>query len=173
MADQPVEIVEYDPGWAESFAVQQAKLAALLSPWLAGAVEHIGSTAVKGMHAKPVVDILAPVRSLPDARQALPLLEEDGWLYWGEDPHANYRMWFLRPRPEARTHHLHVMQDQTRISTILAFRDILRRDARLRQDYAALKLRLAHEHRADREAYTNAKTAFVERALRSIQDDTR
>jgi GrpB-like predicted nucleotidyltransferase (UPF0157 family) len=125
------------------------------------------------MPAKPVVDILAPVRSLPDARQALPLLEEDRWLHWGEDPHADYRMWFLRPRPEARTHHLHLMQDQTRISSVLAFRDILRRDGQLRRNYAALKLRLAQEHRADRESYTNAKTAFVERALRSIRNGIR
>jgi GrpB-like predicted nucleotidyltransferase (UPF0157 family) len=170
MADQPVEIVDYDPTWVESFAVQQAKLTALLSPWLAGAVEHIGSTAVPGLRAKPVVDVLAPVRSLVDAHHALPLLERDGWLHWAQDPNRRYRMWFLRPHPETRTHHLHVIEDQGRISSLLAFRDALRSDAQLREAYESLKARLAQEHRTDREAYTDAKTTFVERTLQAIRD---
>jgi GrpB-like predicted nucleotidyltransferase (UPF0157 family) len=167
-ADQPVEIADYDPKWVESFAEQGTKVAAILAPWLAGAVEHIGSTAVPGMRAKPVVDVLAPVRSLAEARAALPLLERAGWLYWAEDPGGDWRMWFLRPRPEARTHHLHVIEDRGRIGSLLAFRDALRGDARLRRDYGSLKGRLAREFRTDREAYTAAKAEFVERVLRSI-----
>src|SRR4051812_34398660 len=100
MADQAVEIADYDPRRVESVAAQRARLTVLLSPWLAGAVEHVGSTAVPGLRAKPVVDVLAPVRSLLDARRALPLLERDGWLHWSQDPNCHYRMWFLRPRPE-------------------------------------------------------------------------
>jgi GrpB-like predicted nucleotidyltransferase (UPF0157 family) len=173
MADQPVEIVDYDPKWVESFAVQQVRLTALLSSWLAGAVEHIGSTAVPGLRAKPVVDVLAPVRSLADARRALPLLERDGWLHWAQDPNGQVRMWFLRPRPEERTHHLHVIEDPGRVSSILAFRNALRSDPRLRQDYELLKTRLAQEHRTDREAYTEAKTEFVERTLQAIRDGRR
>jgi GrpB-like predicted nucleotidyltransferase (UPF0157 family) len=79
--------------------------------WLAGAVEHIGSTAVVGMPAKPVVDMLAPVRSLAEARAAVvPALAAAGWLYWPDDPCRTYRLWFLRPRPDDRTHHLHVIE---------------------------------------------------------------
>jgi GrpB-like predicted nucleotidyltransferase (UPF0157 family) len=170
MADQPVEIVDYDPMWVESFAVQQAKLTALLSPWLAGAVEHIGSTAVPGLRAKPVVDVLAPVGSLVDAQRALPLLEWDGWLHWAQDPNRHNRMGFLHPRPETRTHHLHVIADKGSISALLEFRDALRNDAQLRRACESLKTRLAQEHRTDREAYTNAKTAFVERALQAIRE---
>ena len=147
LADQPVEIVDYDPKWVESFAVQRAKLTALLSPWLVGAIEHIGSTAVPGLRAKPVVDVLAPVGSLVDVRRALPLLERDGWLHWAQDPNSGFRMWFLRPHPETRTHHLHVIEDQGRISSLLAFRGALRNDAQLRRAYEVLKIRLAQEHR--------------------------
>jgi len=166
VADQPVELVEYDPRWVDSFAEQQAKLAGTLAPWLAGPIEHIGSTAVPGLRAKPVVDILCPVRSLMDARQALSLLEEQGWLHWAQDPERHFRMWFLRPRPEARTHHLHLIEDPARVHSLLTFRDALRSDTHLRKDYEALKTQLAQRYRADRDAYTDAKTDFIEQVLR-------
>src|SRR5690349_12089792 len=99
MRDQPIEIVAYNPAWVDAFADQQLPLIELLAPWLAGPIEHIGSTAVPGLAAKPVVDILAPVSSLAAARAALPLLGRAGWLYWADDPAGDARMWFLRPRP--------------------------------------------------------------------------
>jgi GrpB-like predicted nucleotidyltransferase (UPF0157 family) len=165
MPDQPVEIADYDPAWVEAFAEQQARLTPLLAPWLAAPIEHFGSTAVPGLRAKPVVDILAPVRSLADAARAIPLLEQDGWLHWPDDPHRHTRLWFLRPRPDSRTHHLHLIQDPARIASLLAFRDALRSDPTLRHDYESLKTRLAAQHRTDREAYTNAKADFTGRAL--------
>ena len=64
MADEPVHVAEYDPAWPDRFAEQQVLAAAILAPWLAAPVEHIGSTSVPGLPAKPVVDMLAPVRSL-------------------------------------------------------------------------------------------------------------
>ena len=71
----------------------------VLGPWLAGPVEHIGSTSVPGLPAKPVIDILAPVRSLAAAQDSVSALAADGWLFWSEDPCRHYRLWFLRPRP--------------------------------------------------------------------------
>jgi GrpB-like predicted nucleotidyltransferase (UPF0157 family) len=170
VADQPIEIVNYDPRWVDSFSQQQSRLAVILAPWLSAPVQHFGSTAVPGLRSKPIVDILAPVRSVNDARHALPLLQADGWLHWPDDPDRHDRMWFLRPRPEARTHHLHVIADPARIAPLLAFRDALRNDPQLRHDYASLKTRLAQEHRTDREAYTRAKADFVARALPSPRD---
>jgi GrpB-like predicted nucleotidyltransferase (UPF0157 family) len=70
-------------------------------------VEHVGSTAVSGLAATPVVDIAAPVYSLTDAHDARAGLEQDGWRYWSADPNRSWRLWFLLPRPEARTHHLY------------------------------------------------------------------
>jgi GrpB-like predicted nucleotidyltransferase (UPF0157 family) len=167
VADERVELADPDPAWADRFAEQQTAVAELLRPWLAGPVEHIGSTAVPGLRAKPVVDILAPVGSLAEARAALPALAAAGWLYWPEDPCGWYRLWLLRPRPEARTHHLQVVEaSHPHARALLAFRDALRADAGLRREYAGLKERLAEQHRDGRNAYTNRKAAFVERALR-------
>ncbi|MEV0350677.1 GrpB family protein [Nonomuraea sp. NPDC050680] len=164
-----MEIVEYDPQWPARFADQQGKVSAVLAQWLAGPVEHIGSTSVPGLGAKPVIDMLAPVRSLGEAQDAVGVLEADGWLFWPDDPCRHYRLWFLRPRPEARTHHLHLIEhDHPDARALLCFRDALRADQELRQEYAQLKLDLADQHHDNRNAYSNAKSAFIERALRGI-----
>src|SRR5215471_4449299 len=161
MADQRVEVVGYDPGWHDRFAEQRPLVAELLRPWLAGPVEHIGSTAVPGLAAKPVIDMLAPAGTLSEVRAAIPVLEAAGWLLWPQDPCGHYRLWLLRPRPEARTHHLQVVEaGHPHARALVAFRDALRADAGLRREYASLKERLADQHRDNRNAYTNAKGAF-------------
>jgi GrpB-like predicted nucleotidyltransferase (UPF0157 family) len=166
MADQHVEIADPDPAWAERFAEQRVVVEELLRPWLSGPVEHIGSTAVPGLRAKPVIDMLAPVGSLAEARAAVPVLADADWLFWPEDPCGHYRLWLLRPRPEARTHHLQVVEGgHPHARALLAFRDALRADAGLRREYASLKERLAAQHPDSRNAYTNAKEAFIQRAL--------
>jgi|SRR5271166_588141 len=167
MTDQVIEIVDYDPAWADSFVEQQTRLSAVLAPWLASPVEHIGATAVPGLRAKPIVDILAPVRSLSAAEAALPDLAKEGWLFWSDDPNRHYRLWFLRPRPASRTHHLQLIEhDHPDAKALIAFRDALRKDGSLRADYATLKGRLAVQYRFDRNAYSNAKANFVRSALR-------
>jgi GrpB-like predicted nucleotidyltransferase (UPF0157 family) len=168
MADQRVEIVAPDPIWLQRFAEQRDAVQAVLGTVLAGPVQHVGSTSVPGLPAKPVVDLLAPVRSLERARELVPDLSADGWLYWPDDPNGHHRLWFLRPAPEARTHHLQVIEaDDPHASALLAFRDALRADERLRDEYAALKISLAERHPDDRNAYTEAKGDFVDRALRA------
>jgi GrpB-like predicted nucleotidyltransferase (UPF0157 family) len=166
VADQLVHLTEYDPAWLDLFADQQARVAAILAPWLAAPIEHIGSTSVPGLPAKPVIDMLAPVRSLTDAQDAVAPLTGDGWLFWPDDPGRQYRLWFLRPQPEARTHHLHLIEhDEPHARALIAFRDALRADPGLRADYADLKKSLARQHRQNRNAYTNAKGEFVARVL--------
>ncbi|MCM3923274.1 GrpB family protein [Frankia sp. AiPs1] len=171
-ADQPVELAAHDPGWAGRFVEQRDRVGDILGDLLAGAVEHVGSTAVADLPAKPVVDLLAPVHDLDAARGAVAALAGDGWLYWPQDPAGHYRLWFLRPHPAARTHHLHVIaHDDPQARALLAFRDALRADADLRGRYARLKRRLGEAYRDNRNAYTNAKGAFVEEALRGVGVD--
>jgi GrpB-like predicted nucleotidyltransferase (UPF0157 family) len=168
MADQPIALVDHDPSWHNRFLAQQAVLSRLLRPWLAAPPEHIGSTAIPGLRAKPIVDIIAPVHSFTAAQQAVPVLEQDGWLFWPDDPNRHYRLWFLRPTPAARTHHLQIMQhDHPELHRLLLFRDALRNDPALRQAYVALKDRLAEQHHMDRNAYTDAKSDFVQSVLQA------
>jgi GrpB-like predicted nucleotidyltransferase (UPF0157 family) len=163
----PVNVVEYDPRWQHSFSAQRDALTDLLHSWLAEPVEHVGSTAVPGLASKPIVDIVAPVASLVEAELAVPLLEDAGWLLWPADPNRSWRLWFLRPQPDARTHHLYLIQhNDPHLRELCAFRDLLRADDGLRTEYEALKRNLANEFRDDREAYTDAKAHFIETTLR-------
>lgn len=168
MAVEPVHITEYDPAWQSGFRSQQPGVSLILAPWLAALLEHVGSTSVPGLAAKPVIDMLGPVRSLTEAQDAVPALAAGGWQFWPDDPGRPYRLWFLRPSPVARTHHLYLIaQHDPHARALLAFRDALRADPRLRDEYAQLKRQLATKHRSNRNAYTNAKDDFVRRVLRS------
>jgi GrpB-like predicted nucleotidyltransferase (UPF0157 family) len=163
----PVNIVEYDPGWQDEFAEQRDRLAIILGGWLAEPIEHVGSTAVPGLASKPIVDILAPVTSLVEARAAVSILNEDGWRHWPTDPNRSWRLWFLRPRPDVRTHHLYLIQhDDPHVRELRAFRDVLCADDGLRDEYETLKRNLANVFHDEREAYTAAKARFIESRLR-------
>lgn len=139
-------------------------LAKVLSPWLAGPIEHVGSTAVPGLSAKPIVDIMAGVRDLPSSRPAIEAVRPMRYNYF---PYKSDVMhWFCKPSDVERTHHLHLVPVGSRLwRERLAFRDQLRRDAVTREAYLEFKLRLAAEFRDDREAYTAAKGPFVEAVL--------
>ena len=166
MVDQSIELVAYDPSWQARFVEQQTHLTMILKPWLAGEIEHVGSTSVPGLRSKPTVDILAPVQSLAASRAAIPILERDGWLFWPDDPNQDYRLWFLRPNPAARTYHLQIIRhDHPSFRALIGLRDVLRRDLKTRDAYSTLKADLASMHQSDRNAYSNAKTEFVQPIL--------
>jgi GrpB-like predicted nucleotidyltransferase (UPF0157 family) len=166
VADMSVQIVAYDPRWPQLFTTQREHLAGILRRWLSGPIEHVGSTAVPGLASKPIIDILAPVTSLADARGAVPLLGDAGWLHWADDPNRSWRIWFLRPRIDARTHHLYLIErGDPHIDELLTFRDLLRSGPDARRQYEQLKYHLAMMHRYDRDAYTQEKSTFVETLL--------
>ena len=163
--DAPVQLVPYNPVWPELFRAERDLLATVLGPWLVGRIEHVGSTAVPGLAAKPVIDIMAPVQDLESSRPALAALQAIGYCYAPYKPEEMH--WFCKPSPEHRTHHLHLVPlNSRRWIEPLAFRDLLVSDASVAKDYAALKSRLATLYRNDRERYTEEKGPFIERALR-------
>jgi GrpB-like predicted nucleotidyltransferase (UPF0157 family) len=164
-SEAEIHIVEYDPSWPVRFEEERVILARVLDRWVVGPIEHIGSTAVPGLDAKPVIDIMAPVESLDASRAALPVLEKNGYCY------AEYRTdvmhWFCKPSPSFRTHHLHLVPFGSRLWVErLAFRDYVRAHPQIALEYAQLKKQLAEQYRLDREAYTDGKTPFVQRILR-------
>lgn len=164
VTDAPIEIADYDPGWAEAFEAERRVLSRVLAPWLAGPPEHIGSTAVAGLAAKPIVDIMVPVRTLVDSRPAIAAAAALGYVYFPYQ--AEVMHWFCKPSPAVRTHHLHLVPLGSRLwNERLAFREALRADDRLRAEYRLLKLDLAARYRHDREGYTEAKSPFIRRVL--------
>ncbi len=162
--DAAIEVVEYDPLWPEQFAAERRLLETALGAWLAGPIEHVGSTAIVGMVAKPVIDIMVPVVDLPSSKGAIAAAQALHYNYWPYK--ADLMHWFCKPSPVYRTHHLHIVPLGSALwKERLLFRDTLRTDSRWFQEYAVLKRRLAQQYRNDREAYTEAKGAFVQRVL--------
>lgn len=170
-AYEKAEILPHDPHLAERARAERDRLAERLAPWLVDGVEHVGSTAVPGLAAKPVIDLMASVTD-PDAVvvQAEELLAADGWCYVPPElDRQQWRRFFVKPDAsgQRRVAHLHVIRaGHPRWAEQIAFRDALRRDDRLARSYESLKQRLAAEHAGDREAYTDAKAEFVADALR-------
>ena len=166
MAEAPIEVAPYDARWQKAWeAANSFAMAEALGPWLAGPPEHIGSTAVPGLAAKPVIDIMAPVHTLAASRPAIEAARELGYVHYPYKPDVMH--WFCKPSAAHRTHHLHLVPLGSPLwRERLAFRDALRADPELRASYQALKLDLAQRHRLVREAYTDAKTPFIEQVLR-------
>ena len=160
--DEMVNLSDYDAAWPAMFESERARLAEALAPWLEGPVEHVGSTAVPGLMAKPIIDIMAGVLDLEASRPAIDALVKLDYYYSAYKPEVMH--WFCRPHFSHRTHHLHLVPFESPLwHERLAFRDHLRRHADVADEYSALKRELARRFRNDREAYTRAKNPFVAR----------
>jgi len=160
--DAPVEIVPYDPAWPAQFEEERQAIAAALATWIVGSIEHVGSTAIPGLAAKPVIDMMAGVQSLEAARPAIDAAARLGYCYFPYRPDSEH--WFCKPSPAFRTHHLHLVPfGNGQWRGAIAFRDYVRRHPAIAVEYETLKRQFAHEFHLDREAYTRAKHPFIER----------
>ncbi len=170
-----VEIVPYDPAWPALFAAEAAHLRALVPAWLIGRIEHFGSTAVPGLAAKPIVDMLLEVRSMEDVVQHIaPILKREGYEFFWRDrerglPGIAYAWFIKRDATGRRTHHIHCLEPGSSEWERLLFRDHLRAHPEVARAYGELKQRIAAEHPDDRVAYANAKTDFVAEAMRAAR----
>lgn len=161
-----IRIEPYDPAWPASFESEREALEAAIGSWAVGGIHHVGSTAVPGLAAKPIIDILVGVEDLESSRACFEPLAGLEYLhapYLPEEMH-----WFCKPDPERRTHHLHLAPTAgSRYGEELAFRDRLRADRGIAERYATLKQDLAARFGDDRDAYTDAKTDFIREVLDS------
>ncbi|MGO9873969.1 MAG: GrpB family protein [Acidimicrobiia bacterium] len=162
----PIVICPYDPSWPESFIRQRDQIAPLLAGWITRDIEHMGSTAVPGLAAKPIIDMLAVVDDI-HAKPATDLLDSVGWVHAPEPfDEAERKLSFCYPSIAQRTHHLHVAERSSADwRDWLAFRDYLRSHEGTVVAYADLKTRLADVHGHDpndRDAYRHGKAAFIQ-----------
>jgi GrpB-like predicted nucleotidyltransferase (UPF0157 family) len=167
---EAVGVVPYDPRWPDRFRAEADHLRACLPADLVVRIEHFGSTAVPGLAAKPVVDILVEVASLAETRRRIaPLLEAQGYDYFWRPTHGDdeppFYAWFIKRDPSTgeRTHHIHMVEagfgehwDRLRL------RDHLIAHPEVAAEYAALKRRLAAETPGDRVAYARGKREFLD-----------
>lgn len=170
-----VRLIAYDARWPLLFQEEAERLRAAVAA--AGLpplhFEHVGSTAVPGLAAKPVLDIAAARSQDVEAARYVSALEAAGYTYRG-DGGLPGRDFFRRGA--LRSHHLHMVeQGSEHWRRYLVFRDALRRDARLLQEYCSLKQDLAQQYPRDREAYIEGKRAFIDEAIRraSLEEEGR
>ena len=150
------------------YAAESARIQDAIGEWLVG-IEHVGSTSVPGLAAKPVIDIMPGLRDLGDSPLIVRPLQALGYRYFPEHEDVlPERRYFALPAGDEhrgrRRFHLHIVETTSEFwRRHLAFRDYLRAHPDVAGEYAALKRRLAAEYGSDREGYTEAKTEFITR----------
>ena len=155
---EPVVVVDYDPAWPGEFERLKARISSVLGEVR---IEHVGSTAVPGLAAKPIVDLYAAV---DDMDRAVELLAKLGYADEGELGVPG-RRGFRWPVGEKR-HHLYICRpDDAGLAAVVRFRDYMRAHPDKALEYAELKRELARSHRNDREAYADGKSGFIEGVL--------
>jgi GrpB-like predicted nucleotidyltransferase (UPF0157 family) len=168
---EPIRLVPYDPSWPQLFQQEKARLEALC-PQAFFSIQHIGSTAVPTLSAKPVIDLMAGVASMEQADALLPILCANTYTTSAEfNATLVDSRWLMRHAEGRRSHHLHLMIfEGSKWRDTLTFRDALRASPELRARYEALKLKLKEEAGSDREAYTAMKTDFVKETLKAVSN---
>jgi GrpB-like predicted nucleotidyltransferase (UPF0157 family) len=167
-----VKVVEYDPGWVGLFESEREHLFECLPGDMVVRIEHFGSTAVAGLAAKPVVDMVIEIDDAERGKVLIPeILEPQGYdCFWrpiGDEDVPPYYTWCIkRDGCGVRTHHLHFVEVGFKEDE-LRFRDILRDDPDTAQQYGELKLRLSKQYYNDRNAYTDAKGDFIRGILKT------
>jgi GrpB-like predicted nucleotidyltransferase (UPF0157 family) len=163
----PIVIAPYDPSWPIRFEAERRALVSLLAP-RSFTIEHVGSTSVPRLGAKPIIDIMLGCDRLAEFETFIPTLEQAGWQYLAEhEAEFPERRFLAKPRRRPRRFHLHVVELHTLFwNRHILFRDRLRQNPEAASSYEKLKISLALRFGEDRESYTDAKAAFIESVLR-------
>lgn len=163
---EPVVIVDHDPAWPHRYDALRAPLAEALGE-LAAEIEHVGSTSVPGLAAKPTIDLNVRLRSADDLPAVIERLARLGYAHEGDLGIAGREAFATPPGYGIHDHHLYVCApDWGGYGDQIAFRDYLRAHPKAARAYARLKRSLAAKHRDNRGAYTNAKAGFVTAILK-------
>jgi GrpB-like predicted nucleotidyltransferase (UPF0157 family) len=156
-----VIIVEYDPRWPQRYEAEKTRLLAAVGD-LTLAIEHIGSTAVPGLAAKPIIDMLAGVRDRAAADECVARLQALG--YDDVTPEDDPEWFYCLGRGAPSEYHLHIAKHPSaHWDRHIAFRDHLRADPQALREYGEMKKRLAAQFGRDRAGYSEAKSAFIQK----------
>lgn len=159
-----VKLEAHSKLWHQTFADEAARIREAVGEYVT-AIEHVGSTSVDGIAAKPIIDMAASVETAADGEKCVAPLENIGYEYRGEYGIAG-RLYFVKGEP--RTHHLHMVLAASDFwRSHLLFRDYLRENPSIAKEYERLKIGLAEKYPDNREDYLQGKTEFIENVLRA------
>ena len=166
-----IELCPYNPSWPVRFAEEAAAIQSVLMNGFPYILEHVGSTAIPGLVAKPIIDIVLLVPDRERWPSLIEPLQRLGYVYWAENPDKS-KMFFVKGMPPfgaGRTHHVHVHIPANARAKV-CFRDYLIEHPEEAMRYAALKRELAARFPTDRDAYTQGKAEFVREVLQKVSD---
>jgi GrpB-like predicted nucleotidyltransferase (UPF0157 family) len=164
---EEIEIVPYNPDWQNLFEKEKKALLNKLPKHLIRRIEYFGSTAVPGVSAKPIIDILVEVTSFKETKKLIvPLLEKEGYDYFWRPINNNnnspHYAWFIkRDSFGKRTHHIHMVEKDSELWDRIFFRDYLIEFPETAKQYEDLKIQLAKKYPEDKISYTEGKTEFI------------
>ena len=167
--DDLIFLNEYSQDWRNMADAEILNIRRVVPKIIIEKIEHIGSTAVPGCAAKPILDIAVQVSSIKNALEAVTPLESLDYIFWKENPDPTH-MFFVKGMPpygKMRTHHVHFFEPE-RFETHIAFRNLLIQTPDILKDYQILKTELAAKFKYDREAYTTGKSEFIQNALSKL-----
>lgn len=167
----PISIVPYDSAWPDLFELQRSRVEPVLRPRLVGPVEHIGSTSIPGMAAKPIIDMVARISDYQHTAGLVEAMAGIGWVHAPEPGDEEARKWsFCFPDVGWRTHHLHIVEAAAgNWQSLLAFRDHMRTHPDDAAEYGRLKTLLAAADSQDRPRYRAGKAPFIEDLLKRLE----
>lgn len=169
MSNDHILLMDYNPEWPKMAKDEIAHLRHILPADLIIDIQHVGSTAIPGMIAKPIIDLQIAVMSLVQAKETMiKPMEADHYAYWYDNPDLE-RMFFVKglpPQGKGRTHHVHIVEKHCHHwEEKIKFRDYLITHPSVAAEYATIKRDLAKMHFEDREMYTEAKSTFIKGVL--------
>ena len=161
----PVVILDYNPRWPVLYEEEKNTIIGVIGQKVVE-IEHIGSTAVPGLGAKPIIDIMVGVRWLADANECIKPLQSIGYEYVPKYETDMPERRYFQKGPVNAHRHLHMVEVTSDFwERLLLFRDFLRAHPDVARQYLTLKKELAVKYNTERERYTESKTYFIERIV--------
>ena len=165
-----VKLDSYNPKWKVSFEKEKRHIHKSLGDLIVG-VEHVGSTAIPGALAKPVIDIAVVVKSIKFPYKLIKLLGTLGYEYKKDDDVPG-RLFFIKGSEKRRTHYIHVVKLQGREwKKLILFRNYLLAHNKAIHEYNELKNKLAKQYTLDRKSYTSWKDKFIKAIIKKAQNE--
>jgi GrpB-like predicted nucleotidyltransferase (UPF0157 family) len=165
-----VKLSKYNPKWKTLFEEESALIFSAAENFIAD-IQHIGSTAIPEIVAKPIIDILAAINSLSNIAKIIDPLKALGFIYRGEQGIPDRHL-FVKGEEDYRTHHLHVVEkEHSEWTKHILFRDYLRKHPQEAQKYSKLKQVLLKKYELDREKYTTGKSEFIEEIIKKAKEE--
>ena len=161
-----VKLVPHNPKWEKLFEKEKKVLEKKLGNLVID-IEHVGSTSVPGISAKPVIDILVGIKSMTDAKKCIKQLESLGYEYMPDRGEKGRRIFFAKGSHKRRTHHIHLVKFGGKVwESHILFAEYLRRHKKRAKQYDALKKSLLKKFEKDRESYTKSKAKFIRETIK-------